>query len=114
MPMSVLIIANIVVEDPANLAAYQEAAIASIKGFGIRLIGRVNPTTMLEGEFAGGTTVVLEAESELQAKAWYSSDGYTKGNSLIDRLPHNTPELMQAQADVEVNTAARQLGRAKQ
>ena len=36
------------------------------------------------------------------------------GNSLIDRLPHNTPDLMQAQADVDVNAAARQLGRAKE
>lgn len=76
--MSVLIIGNIAVDNPANLAAYKEAAGASMKEFGIGLVGQAAPTSMLEGEFAGIITVVLEAESEEQARAWYASESYVK------------------------------------
>ncbi|MFT5460305.1 MAG: hypothetical protein ACI9K2_006823, partial [Myxococcota bacterium] len=47
--MSVLMIGNISVEDPADLAAYGEAAGASMKEFGIVVIAQAAPTTMLEG-----------------------------------------------------------------
>ena len=76
--MSVLIIANIAVENPANLAPYQEAAAASMKEFGIRLLGKAAPTPMLEGEFPGGITVILEADSEEKARAWHASAIYAK------------------------------------
>jgi uncharacterized protein (DUF1330 family) len=76
--MSVLIIGNIAVQDPANLAAYKQAAGASMKEFGIGIVGQVGPTGMLEGEFAGSITVVLEAESEEKARAWHASAAYAK------------------------------------
>ena len=76
--MSALIVANIVVNNPANLAAYQAAAAASMKEFGIRLLGKAGPTEMLEGKFEGIITVVLEAESEDKARAWYASESYQK------------------------------------
>ena len=76
--MSVLIVGNIRVEDPANLAPYKEAAGASMKEFGIGMVGQVAPTGMLEGEFPGNMTVVLEAESEEVARAWYASESYAK------------------------------------
>jgi len=76
--MSVLIIGNIAVNDPASLAAYKEAAGASMKEFGIGMVGQVGPTGMLEGEFHGDITVVLKAESEEKARAWYTSDAYAK------------------------------------
>ncbi|MFT4623682.1 MAG: hypothetical protein ACI8PZ_002338 [Myxococcota bacterium] len=76
--MSVLMIGNISVEDPADLAAYGEAAGASMKEFGIVVIAQAAPTTMLEGEFPGPITVVLEAESEEQALAWHASEAYAE------------------------------------
>jgi uncharacterized protein (DUF1330 family) len=76
--MSALIVANIAVENPANLAPYQAAAGESMKEFGIRLLGKAAPTQMLEGKFDGIITVVLEAESEEKARAWYASDSYKK------------------------------------
>lgn len=76
--MSVLIIANISVENPASLAAYQQAAAASMGEFGLRLLGKAAPTAILEGEFSGKITVVLEAESEEKARAWHASESYAK------------------------------------
>ncbi len=76
--MSVLIVGNIKVEDPANLGPYKEAAGASMKEFGIGMVGQVGPTGMLEGEFRGDITVVLEAESEEVARAWHASESYAK------------------------------------
>jgi uncharacterized protein (DUF1330 family) len=76
--MSVLIIANIAVENPANLGPYQQAAAASMEEFGIRLVGKAAPTPMLEGRFDGIITVALEAESEEKARAWYGSESYAK------------------------------------
>ena len=86
--MSVLIIGNIAVENPANLAAYKEAAAASMKEFGIALLGQAAPTPMLEGEFAGFITVVLEAESEEDARAWHASASYAK--AIAARSPDSS------------------------
>ncbi len=76
--MSVLIVGNIKVENPANLAPYKAAAGASMKEFGIGFVGQVGPTGMLEGAFAGDITVVLEAASEEVARAWHASESYAK------------------------------------
>ena len=76
--MSVLIIGNIAVENPANLGPYKEAMGASMKEFGISMVGQAAPTEMLEGEFPGVITAVLEIESVEKARAWYASEGYKK------------------------------------
>lgn len=76
--MSVLIVGNIKIEDPANLAPYKGPAGASMKEFGISLVAQAAPTEMLEGELPGVITVILEAESEEKARAWYASDAYAK------------------------------------
>lgn len=76
--MSVLIVGNIKVEDPASLGPYKAAAGPSMKEFGIGVVGQVGPAGMLEGAFPGDITVVLEAESEQVARAWYASDSYAK------------------------------------
>jgi uncharacterized protein (DUF1330 family) len=76
--MSVLIVGNIAVENPASLAAYKVAAAASMKEFGIGLVGQAAPTEMLEGKLDGIITVILEAESAETARAWFASESYTK------------------------------------
>ncbi len=76
--MSVLIVGNIAVENPANLAAYKEAAGPSMKEFGIGVVASAAPTEMLEGEYPGVITVILEAESVEKARAWHTSKAYAK------------------------------------
>ncbi|MFT5457941.1 MAG: hypothetical protein ACI9K2_004444 [Myxococcota bacterium] len=86
--MSVLIIGSISVDNPANLAAYKVAAGTSMQEFGISLVGQSAPTPMLEGKFPGFITVVLEAESEEQARAWHGSESYAK--AIAARSPDST------------------------
>lgn len=76
--MSVLIVGTIAVENPANLAAYKQLAGPSMKEFGIGMVGQIDPAMMLEGEFNGLMTVILEAESEEKARAWHASESYGK------------------------------------
>ena len=49
-----------------------------MKEFGISVVAQAAPTTMLEGEYPGPITVVLEAESEEKARAWHASDTYAR------------------------------------
>jgi uncharacterized protein (DUF1330 family) len=76
--MSILIIGNITVDNPAHLKAYQELAGPSMNEFGIRLVGKAGPAPVLEGAATGSVTVVLEADSEQQARAWHGSESYAK------------------------------------
>jgi len=59
-------------------AAYKEAAGPSFKEFGIRIVAQAAPTPMLEGEYPGAITAVLECESEEKARAWHESEAYKK------------------------------------
>ena len=76
--MSVLIVGNIKVENPANLGAYKAAAGPSMKEFGISMVGAATPDHVLERGLFGQITVVLEADSEERARAWHSSESYAK------------------------------------
>lgn len=80
--MSVLIIGNIAVQNPANLGPYKVAAAESMKEYGIELVGQAAPTPMLEGTFDGMITVILKAESEERAREWYASESYTAAIAL--------------------------------
>lgn len=76
--MSALIVGNIAITDPSELAAYTELAGPSMKEFGLRLVAKGAPTEMLEGSLGGMITVILEAESAEKAREWYSSESYTR------------------------------------
>ncbi len=75
--MSVYIIVNIDVPSSEDLKAYRTLAGPTMQEHGIRLLGRSGATEVLEGEVPGAMTVVLEADSEQAARAWYASPGYT-------------------------------------
>ena len=75
--MSVYIIVNIDVTNPEDLKEYQALAGPTMKEHGIGLLGRAKPVEVLEGDAQGGMTVVLRADSEQSARAWYRSPGYT-------------------------------------
>jgi len=76
--MSVLIVGVIDVQNPADLGPYKEAMAVSMQEFGIAMVGQARPTEMLEGEFSGTFTAILEIESEEKARAWHASDSYAK------------------------------------
>ncbi len=76
--MSVLILAQIDVDDPKELLPYQELAMPAMKEFGIRLVGKTSAAEVLEGKPAGTVNVILQAESEQQARDWHASPSYAK------------------------------------
>ena len=64
------------VHDREKMDAYANAAVPTVLGSGgtARIAGP--PAAVLEGEWHGTQTVMLEFESVEAAQAWYDSDAY--------------------------------------
>jgi uncharacterized protein (DUF1330 family) len=66
------------IKDPAGMAEYSKAAAASFAGHAVRPLVVGPAAEVLEGEWHGSQTVILEFDSIEEAKAWYTSEAYTK------------------------------------
>jgi uncharacterized protein (DUF1330 family) len=64
------------IHDPAGMAAYGQASTGSIGDHGVKPLVVDESFEVLEGEWHGTRTVVLEFESVEKARAWYESEGY--------------------------------------
>jgi uncharacterized protein (DUF1330 family) len=62
------------IKDPAGMAEYGKLAMKAMGGATILSVD--SKPTVLEGEWHGQQTVVLEFESVEAAKEWYYSDAY--------------------------------------
>src|SRR5437763_11708397 len=81
MPKAYVIVTESI-KDEAGMAAYGKAAAPSIvKAGGTPLVVESQPQ-VLEGEWPGDQTVVLEFESVEAARAWYFSPEYEKAKPL--------------------------------
>ncbi|MFD3926955.1 DUF1330 domain-containing protein [Streptomyces sp. NPDC058614] len=81
MPKAYVILTE-AVKDPAGMAAYGRAAAASIAEGGAAVLAADPGPQVLEGEWHGDRTVVLEFESVAAARAWYESAAYEKAKPL--------------------------------
>jgi len=63
------------IKDPSKMAEYGKAA-AKAMAKGVTVLAVDTKTQVLEGEWHGNQTVVLEFESPEAAKAWYDSEEY--------------------------------------
>ena len=79
------------IHDPAGMEAYGRASMASLVEHGGRPLVVEENVEVLEGEWHGTRTVVVEYQSVEQARAWYASPSYQEA------LP-----LRQAAADCNV------------
>ncbi|MBA2947833.1 DUF1330 domain-containing protein [Streptomyces himalayensis] len=70
------------IKDPAGMAAYGRVAAESLAESGGRVIAVDLQPEVLEGEWHGHQTVVLEFESVEAARAWYESAAYEKAKPL--------------------------------
>jgi uncharacterized protein (DUF1330 family) len=70
------------IDDPVGMEAYGRAAMPSIAASGaVPLV--VDPRhTLLEGQWPGERTVLLEFPSVEAAQAWYDSDSYQAAKPL--------------------------------
>jgi uncharacterized protein (DUF1330 family) len=70
------------INDPSAMAEYGKAAAQSITGSGGTILAVDRTPHVLEGNWHGNQTVVLEFESVEAARAWYESDAYQKAIPL--------------------------------
>jgi len=70
------------IKDPAGMAAYGRAAAPSLAGGGAVVLAVDQRPRVLEGEWHGDQTVVLEFESAEAARAWYESPAYQEARPL--------------------------------
>ncbi|MFF6989261.1 DUF1330 domain-containing protein [Streptomyces sp. NPDC010273] len=70
------------IKDPAGMDAYGRAAGASMAEGGASVLAVDGQPDVLEGEWHGDRTVVLEFESVEAARAWYASEAYGRAKAL--------------------------------
>ena len=68
------------VKDPAGMAEYSKLAMRAMAGATIVAVDQ--KPQVLEGEWHGSQTVVLEFESVEAAREWYYSDAYQEAAKL--------------------------------
>jgi uncharacterized protein (DUF1330 family) len=68
------------IHDAAGMAAYERASAKTLAGVRV-LVADANPQ-VLEGEWHGNRTVILEFPSVEAAQAWYDSEGYREAKPL--------------------------------
>jgi uncharacterized protein (DUF1330 family) len=81
MPKGYVIITESI-QDPTGMAAYERASGPSIMKSGASILAVDAQPQVLEGEWKGDRTVVLEFESVEAARTWYDSPEYEKVKPL--------------------------------
>ncbi|GLE54269.1 DUF1330 domain-containing protein [Mycobacterium montefiorense] len=79
MPKGYVILTE-AIKDPAGMKAYGKAAGSAMSGATILAVDTA--PTVIEGNWHGDQTVVLEFESVDAARAWYESEGYQQAAKL--------------------------------
>ena len=74
--MSVFIVSRVDIRDPEQMAAYMQAAPATVAAFGGTYIVRSGNIEVVEGDQRCDSVVVLEFPTREQALAWYHSQEY--------------------------------------
>jgi uncharacterized protein (DUF1330 family) len=64
------------IHDPAGMEAYAKASMGSIGEHGVKPLAIDENVEVVEGEWHGTRTVLLEFESVEKAREWYESPGY--------------------------------------
>ncbi|MEB3019541.1 DUF1330 domain-containing protein [[Mycobacterium] crassicus] len=70
------------INDPDGMVAYGKAAGPTMASGGATILAVDTQHELLEGEWHGNQTVVLEFETVEAARAWYHSEGYQKAVKL--------------------------------
>ncbi|MFE2416749.1 DUF1330 domain-containing protein [Streptomyces hokutonensis] len=70
------------VKDPAGMDAYGRAAGPTLAEGGASVLAADGQPQLLEGEWHGDRTVVLEFDSVEAARAWYESEVYGRAKPL--------------------------------
>lgn len=75
MPKGYVILTE-AIRDPAGMGAYSKASSRSLAQSGASVLSVDGEPQVLEGDWHGDRTIVLEFESVDAARAWYNSEEY--------------------------------------
>jgi uncharacterized protein (DUF1330 family) len=81
MPKGYVILTE-AIKDQAGMDAYSRAAGPSMAQGGASVLAVDGQPQVLEGDWHGDRTVVLEFESVAAARAWYESEAYERAKPL--------------------------------
>ena len=81
MPKGYVILTE-AIHDRAGIDAYGAASMPSLIEYGGRVLVVDEDVEVLEGEWHGTRTVIVEYESVERAREWYRSDGYQQALPL--------------------------------
>ena len=70
------------IHDPEGMGAYAKLAQPTMASGGATILAVETKPELLEGEWHGNQTIVLEFESVDAARAWYYSEGYQQAAKL--------------------------------
>ena len=80
--MSVYVIVDITITDPAGYEEYKKLAPPAVAAYGGKYLARGGPVETLEGDWAPARLVILEFESVERAKQWLASPEYSAARQL--------------------------------
>lgn len=84
MPKGYVILTE-AIEDEAGMNAYGRASAPSLAKGGATVLSVETTPHVLEGDWHGDRTVVLEFESVEAARTWYESDEYQEAKVLREK-----------------------------
>ena len=83
--MSVYVIADIEVTDPAGYEAYRQGVPTTVAAYGGRYLARGGATQKLDGDRTPNRCVILEFPSMEQFRAWWDSPEYQPMRAIRER-----------------------------
>jgi uncharacterized protein (DUF1330 family) len=76
--MPAYVIAQVLVKDPETYAEYLRQSVSVLEGFPAQVLVSDDGPDLVEGEWNGPRTVVVEFPSKREAVAWYESEQYQR------------------------------------
>lgn len=80
--MNAYVIADVTVNDPAQMAQYREWSTRAAAEFGASFIVRGGAITVLEGEWQPTRLVILQFPNHQTARLWYDSETYVQARKI--------------------------------
>jgi uncharacterized protein (DUF1330 family) len=80
--MTAYVIVDIDVHDPVGYDEYKKLAPAAVELYGGKYIARGGKTETLEGDWSPSRLVILQFESNEQAKQWLNSPEYSEAKKM--------------------------------
>lgn len=86
--MAAYIVVQVEIKDAERYEEYRKMVLPTLEQYGGRFLVRGGKVENLEGQWCPSRFVVIEFESEQQAKSWWSSEEYAPAKRLRQETTH--------------------------